>query len=114
MATPVHLITGPLGAGKTTTLQNLLRFCAGERVAVIVNDFGEAAIDADSIEATDRTVQISAIHGVCVCCTAPQNFTPTLGGLLEHEPPDRIFIEPTGLARPADLIDFAEITEIGD
>lgn len=106
MATvPVHLIAGYLGAGKTTSLTRLLAARpAGERVAVIVNDFGDAGIDARVI-ASDGSVRIAEIQGGCVCCTAPHEFTKALGLLLDEVRPERVFVETTGLARPADLVD---------
>ena len=106
MATvPVHLIAGYLGAGKTTSLTRLLAARpAGERVAVIVNDFGDAGIDARVI-ASDGSIRIAEIQGGCVCCTAPHEFTKALGLLLDEVRPERVFVETTGLARPADLVD---------
>lgn len=102
---PVHVIAGFLGSGKTTTLTRLLaRRPAGERMAVIVNDFGDAGIDARVI-ASDGSVRIAEIQGACVCCTAPHEFTKALGMLLDEVRPERVFVETTGLARPADLID---------
>jgi G3E family GTPase len=104
MPVPVHVIAGFLGAGKTTTLLELLRSRpAGERVAVVVNDFGTARIDGETLG--DLGVRVAAIEGACVCCTAPGNFTQELGRILDEVRPDRIFVEPTGLARPADLVD---------
>lgn len=105
MATPVHVIAGFLGTGKTTTLTRLLAARpAGEKVAVIVNDFGEAAVDATVVDEASG-VRIAEIRGACVCCTAPEDFVGALGLLLDDVRPDRIFVEPTGLARPADLVD---------
>lgn len=102
---PVHVIAGFLGAGKTTTLTRLLaRRPAGERMAVIVNDFGDAGIDG-TLLAQDGSVRIAEIQGACVCCTAPHDFTKALGMLLDEARPERIFVETTGLARPADLVD---------
>src|SRR6476646_10279938 len=96
----VHVIAGFLGAGKTTVLRHLLAGRpAGERVAVVVNDFGEAAIDATLVgEGRD----LREIRGACVCCTAPDGFVAAVGELLDH---DRILVEPTGLAHPEDLVD---------
>jgi len=104
MTVPVHVIGGFLGAGKTTALLSLLeRRADGERAAVVINDFGESAVDAGEIDAAG--VAIREIRGGCVCCTAPEGFMGAVGQILEDVKPDRIYIEPTGLARPADLID---------
>ena len=76
-----------------------LRQRPDERVAVVVNDFGESAYDAERLGAA-APVSIREIPGGCVCCTAPEGFINALEMLLETEP-DRIFVEPTGLALPA-------------
>jgi G3E family GTPase len=105
MSTPVHIVAGFLGTGKTTTLLGLLRSRpATERVAVVVNDFGTASIDG-SVVSADGGVRVDEISGACVCCTAPEGFTAAIGRLLDEVSPDRIFVEPTGLARPSDLVD---------
>jgi G3E family GTPase len=101
VAVAVHLVAGWLGTGKTTTLHHLLGRVSGERVAVIVNDFGTAGFDAAVLGAHVRVVPID---GGCLCCTAPRGFQQAVAGLLD-EGVERIFVEPTGLARIADLID---------
>lgn len=104
MPVPVHILSGFLGAGKTTALLDQLGQRAGERVAVLVNDFGEAAIDQQLVD--DRgQIALTEIRGACVCCSAPEGFQEAIGTLLDEVGAERIFIEPTGLARPADLID---------
>jgi UDP-N-acetylmuramate--alanine ligase len=76
---------------------------AGERCAVLVNDFGEARIDRLLL---GGGVQVSDIAGGCVCCTAPAGLVPALTAILEELRPDRLFIEPSGLARPQDIVDM--------
>jgi len=100
---PVQIFAGFLGAGKTTAIRAQLGARPGERVAVIVNDFGEASLDESTL-AESEPFRITNIPGGCVCCTAPEGFVDALGAVLE-EKPDRLLIEPTGLARPQDLID---------
>ncbi len=100
---PVHLVSGFLGAGKTTAIRTQLDVRSGESAAVIVNDFGEAALDETVLSQGDP-FQITNIPGGCVCCTAPEGFVAALGAVIEQQP-DRIWIEPTGLARPQDLVD---------
>jgi G3E family GTPase len=102
---PVQLFSGFLGAGKTTAIRARLdaQRARGERVAVIVNDFGEASLDEVTL-AEGEPFRITNIPGGCVCCTAPEGFVAALEAVLE-EKPDRLLIEPTGLARPQDLID---------
>ena len=104
MTVSVHVIGGFLGAGKTTTLLHLLSGpLHGQRVAVVVNDFGEGAIDQASVD--HRAMAVWEIRGGCVCCTAPEGFSAAVGKLVDDDQFDRILVEPTGLARPADLID---------
>lgn len=102
MTVPVHLVTGHLGAGKTSVLRHLLaRRPASERVGLVVNDFGEARVDDALLSALAG--ERREIRGACVCCTAPAGFAAAVAELLPRV--DRLFVEPTGLARPADLVD---------
>lgn len=103
MAIPVHIIGGFLGTGKTTLIRDQLEARRGEQLAILVNDFGEASLDAATL-AGDRPFEITNIPGGCVCCTAPEGFIDALGAIVERGP-DRLIIEPTGLARPQDLVD---------
>jgi G3E family GTPase len=100
---PVQIVSGFLGAGKTTAIRTRLAALAGLRVAIIVNDFGEAALDEAAL-AENEPFRLTNIPGGCVCCTAPEGFVDALGAVLA-ERPDRLIVEPTGLARPQDLID---------
>ncbi len=112
MSTPVHVVAGFLGAGKTTLLLEQLALRAGsERCAVLVNDFGEARFDAERFAGS---VPVRDIPGGCICCTAPEALAPTLSALLASERPDRVFIESTGLARPADIVDTLARAGFGD
>ncbi|MCG8590439.1 MAG: hypothetical protein MJE66_14210, partial [Proteobacteria bacterium] len=102
---PVHIIGGFLGTGKTTLIRDQLAQRGDENVAVIVNDFGEASLDEATLASSgDAPFAITNIPGGCVCCTAPEGFVDALGATLETGP-DRLLIEPTGLARPQDLVD---------
>ncbi len=103
MPIPVHILGGFLGTGKTSTIRAQLAARKGERVAVIVNDFGEAGLDAATLEGA-APYKLTNIPGGCVCCTAPEGFVDALGAVLAEQP-DRLWIEPTGLARPQDLVD---------
>jgi len=106
--TPVHVVTGFLGAGKTTLLLDQLKK-RSERCAVVVNDFGEARIDAQLLGAE---VAVAEISGGCVCCTAPEALVPSVSAILKELEPDRVFIEATGLARPADIVDTLRRSEL--
>lgn len=103
MPVPVQIVSGLLGAGKTTALRAQLAARPGQRIAVIVNDFGEAGLDEASL-GEDEPFRITNIPGGCVCCTAPEGFVDALGAVLA-EAPERLLVEPTGLARPQDLVD---------
>lgn len=103
MSVPVHIVAGFLGTGKTTAVRAWMAGHA-ERCAVIVNDFGEAGIDAAILGESGATV--TSIPGGCVCCTAPEGLARALEAILDAVRPDRVFIEPSGLARPQDVVDM--------
>ncbi len=103
---PLHVIGGFLGAGKTTSILHLVASRAAfERAAVVVNDVGEAAVDATIL---GGGASITNIPGGCVCCTAPEGLVDAVRLLLDTQDPDRIYIEPSGLAHPADVVDMLE------
>jgi G3E family GTPase len=98
----VTTIGGYLGAGKTTLVNHLLRNANGLRLAVLVNEFGELAIDEDLIEATDD--DIISIAGGCVCCSFGDDLTAALIKLAQMDPrPDHILIESSGVAIPGSI-----------
>lgn len=106
MKIPVHIVGGFLGVGKTTALTALVAARAGsERAAIVVNDFGEAGIDAARIDGEPSGL-VQNIAGGCICCTAPEGLVRVVTELLEVQKPDRIYIEPSGLARPRDVVDM--------
>jgi len=101
-----NLIIGPLGAGKSTAIRQLLvARPEAERWAVLVNEFGEVGIDAATLRASDQ-VTVREIAGGCVCCGAQMQLRVTLTRLLQRGPrPHRLLIEPTGLGHPAGVVD---------
>ena len=110
MRTPVHVVGGFLGTGKTTVLlAELARREGVERCAVVVNDFGQAAIDATLL---GGGVQVTNIPGGCVCCTAPEGLGAAVRAILDELKPDRIFVEPSGLGRPRDVVDMLARGEV--
>ena len=102
MRTPVTVIGGYLGAGKTTLINRLLRHADGTRIAVLVNEFGALPIDADLIKQTGDNV--IAIAGGCICCAFGDNLIGALNDLAQIDPaPEHIVIEASGVAIPASL-----------
>ncbi len=106
---PATVITGFLGAGKTTMIRNILQNAEGRRIALIINEFGDLGVDGDVLkgcgaEACSEDDIIELTNG-CICCTVADDFIPTMTKLLERENrPDHIVIETSGLALPQPLI----------
>ncbi|WP_327212769.1 GTP-binding protein (plasmid) [Rhizobium beringeri] len=97
------ILTGFLGAGKTTLLNHLLTLIGNERVAVIVNEYGEVGIDGKLVVPT--TDEIIELNNGCICCTVRGDLISAIGELLHSgRPIDRIIIETSGLADPAPVI----------
>lgn len=103
MPVPILLVTGFLGAGKTTVVNHLLANADGRRIAAVVNDFGAINIDAELIAgASDGVVSLS--NG-CICCSLEGDLLRTLSTLLRRDPkPEYIVIETSGVADPADIV----------
>ena len=103
---PVTVISGYLGAGKTTLVNHLLRHAGGRRLMVLVNDFGELAIDAELIKAEEGDM-LTLANG-CVCCSMGGDFYNALVKVLDLERrPDHLVIEASGVARPARIANIA-------
>lgn len=103
---PVTLISGYLGAGKTTLVNHLLRHAGGRRLMVLVNDFGDLPIDADLIEAQDGDM-LTLTNG-CVCCSMGGDFYNVLVDVLDMDSrPDHLVIEASGVAKPARIANIA-------
>ena len=100
---PVTVLGGYLGAGKTTVINHLLRHADGVRLAVLVNEFGDLAIDADLIEARDE--DMISIAGGCVCCSFGSDLSAALMDIAALDPaPDHIVIEASGVAIPGAIV----------
>lgn len=106
--TPVSLLTGFLGSGKTTVLNYLLRHPLFATSAVIINEFGEIGLDHELVEASTENMVL--LQSGCLCCTIRGDLVETLHSLIDRRergeiaPFDRAFIETTGLADPAPII----------
>ncbi|MEM9999301.1 MAG: cobalamin biosynthesis protein CobW [Pseudomonadota bacterium] len=106
---PTTVITGFLGAGKTTMIRNLLQNADGRKIALIINEFGDLGVDGEVLKgcgiescAEDDIVELT--NG-CICCTVADDFIPTMTALLAREQrPDHIIIETSGLALPQPLV----------
>src|SRR5271163_4003437 len=106
---PATIVTGFLGAGKTSLVRHLLATAAGHNLAIIVNEFGELGIDRDLLlgcgDATCSDEDIVELANGCLCCTVADDFLPTLARLLDRAiPPEHILIETSGLALPKPLV----------
>jgi len=106
---PVTVLTGFLGAGKTTLLRSLLTQADGRRIAVIVNEFGDAGFDGGLVEECAANAcapgDIIELTNGCICCTVADDFIPTMDKLLARDIPlDAIVIETSGLALPQPLL----------
>ncbi len=102
---PTHLIAGPLGAGKTSLIRHLLaQKPAGERWAVLINEFGQIGLDAALLEQGDDGIALAEVAGGCLCCVNGAPFQVGLGRLLRKARPDRLLIEPSGLGHPVQLL----------
>ncbi len=115
---PVTLLTGFLGAGKTTLLNRILKEEHGEKIAVIVNEFGQVGIDGDLIVARDESM--IELNNGCLCCTVRVDLIDTLTKLAkaklgmegDQKDFDRVVIETTGLADPLPLIQTFLLDEV--
>ncbi len=104
---PITVITGFLGAGKTTVVRNLLTQTGGRRITVIVNEFGDVGIDGEIIRSSCgcEEGEIVELSNGCLCCTVQEEFLPTMIKLAERkEDIDHIVIETSGLALPKPLV----------
>jgi cobalamin biosynthesis protein CobW len=114
---PVTVITGFLGAGKTSLVRHLLENAGGRKLALVINEFGDIGVDAEILKGCgDETCSeddlIELTNG-CLCCTVADEFLPTLEMLLDRpEPVDHIIIETSGLALPKPLLKAFQWPEV--
>ena len=106
---PATVVTGFLGAGKTTLIRHMLQNARGKRIALIINEFGDLGVDGEILkgcgEETCREEDVVELSNGCICCTVADDFIPTMEMLLARDPaPDHIVIETSGLALPQPLV----------
>lgn len=115
--TPITIITGFLGAGKTTLIRHVIENANGRRLALVINEFGDVGVDGAilrscGIESCPEDNIVELTNG-CLCCTVADDFIPTLEALLSRDPkPDHIVIETSGLALPKPLLKAFEWPDI--
>ena len=106
MKIPVHILSGFLGVGKTTAVKDLLaRRADRERIAVVVNEFGTLGVDGALLSDCASCI-LREVPGGCVCCTAMGDLEASLEEVCDIVAPTRFVLEPTGLARPSELVDL--------
>ena len=114
---PITIVTGFLGAGKTTLVRHTIENAEGRRLALIVNEFGDVGVDGTilrscGVESCPEENIVELTNG-CLCCTVADDFVPTLEALLSRSPPpDHIIVETSGLALPKPLVKAFEWPDI--
>ena len=106
---PATIVTGFLGAGKTSLIRHLLQHAEGRRIALVINEFGELGIDREILLGCGvencRDEDVIELANGCLCCTVAEDFLPTIERLLARsEPPEHMVIETSGLALPKPLV----------
>ncbi len=112
---PFHIISGFLGVGKTTAILNLLeRLGEKEQIVVLINEWGQIGLDADVVGSEHPTLTVKEISGGCICCTAGAALQQTMTDILTDLKPDRIIIEPSGVAKPGEIMDCLQSPDLAD
>lgn len=106
---PATIVTGFLGAGKTTLIRHMLQNAGGRKIALIINEFGDLGVDGDILKGCGDEVcskdDIVELSNGCICCTVADDFIPSMEKLLGRDDvPDHIVIETSGLALPQPLV----------
>lgn len=105
--TKVDIISGFLGAGKTTFIKKLIeQVFVGEKLVLIENEFGEIGIDGGFLK--DAGIEITEMNSGCICCTLVGDFSKALQKVLEEYEPDRVIIEPSGVGKLSDVVKAIE------
>ena len=111
--TKIDIISGFLGAGKTTLINRLIREAyTGEKVVLIENEFGEIGVDGGFLK--DAGIEISEMNSGCICCSLVGDFSEALKKVVADFAPDRILIEPSGVGKLSDVAKAVASADIGD
>ncbi|MCR5251730.1 MAG: GTP-binding protein [Lachnospiraceae bacterium] len=111
--TKIDVISGFLGAGKTTLIQKLLKEAwKGEQVVLIENEFGEIGIDGGFLQ--EAGIEITEMNSGCICCSLVGDFGTALKDVMKRFTPDRIVIEPSGVGKLSDVVRAIQSAELGD
>lgn len=105
----VDIISGFLGAGKTTLIKRILREYSEEKVVIIENEFGDIGVDGERVKKDG--IEVVELPQGCICCSMKTNFIQTLREVIEKIVPDRIIIEPTGLGLLSQILSILSMTE---
>ncbi len=106
----IDIISGFLGAGKTTFIERLLKTeIKNEKVVLVENEYGEVSVDTDILK--DTKIEMKELSQGCICCSLVGDFTKALNELIKQENPDRILIEPSGVGKLSDIV--AAVTKAG-
>ncbi|MDE6714464.1 MAG: GTP-binding protein [Lachnospiraceae bacterium] len=111
--TKVDVVSGFLGAGKTTLIKKLLKEAyQGEQVVLIENEFGEIGIDGGFLQ--EAGIEIKEMNSGCICCSLVGDFGTSLHEVLDKYQPDRIIIEPSGVGKLSDVVKAVQDADLGD
>ena len=116
--TPVTILTGYLGSGKTTVLNELLKNEASEKIAVIVNDMGSVNIDAslirNAVSVNESDLGVVELSNGCICCTLQQVFMEQINTIAGQKNVERILVEASGISDPSSIAaGFLEYEKLG-
>ena len=101
--TKIDIISGFLGAGKTTFIKKMLEeVFSGEKVVLVENEYGEVGIDGGFLK--DSGIEIKELNSGCICCSLVGDFNRSLNEVIETYHPDRILIEPSGVGKLSDVM----------
>ncbi len=108
--TKIDVVSGFLGAGKTTLIQKLIKdVFAGKKVVLVENEFGEIGIDGGFLQ--EAGIEITEINSGCICCTLQGDFQEALKKVVEEYNPDHIIIEPSGVGKLSDILKIIKSVE---